>query len=130
MFNRQTQKQKIFSLAWDNARHAANFHGGEPREYFAESLKLAYRGVKLANVKPRSEVFTLDLVSAVLCGILAIAIILFSIWIGHPAAILSALVGAAIGLVSWSDFEAHLQEIAENKRINKNTNFNRLVIDF
>ncbi|ATI19493.1 hypothetical protein KF6_085 [Vibrio phage vB_VpaS_KF6] len=130
MFKRKTQKQKIFSLAWANARHAARFHGGKPCEYFAESLKLAYRGISLEKIQPRPVLFTPDLFSALFTGLTAIALILFSIWIGHPVAIISALIGIAIGASSFSDFELHLQEIRENKRINAHTNFNRLITKF
>ncbi|AFV81328.1 hypothetical protein F862_gp096 [Vibrio phage vB_VpaS_MAR10] len=130
MFNRKTQKQKIFSLAWDNARHAASFHGGKPCEYFAESLKLAYRGISLEPVRPHSQKVTPDLISAVISTVIAVAIILFSVWVAHPVAIISAVVGIAIGAAGYSDFELHFQAIAENKRINANTNFNRLITKF
>lgn len=58
-------------LAHKNAKYGANKFGGKPFEYFAESLKLAHKGIDLqaeANSKlNKSIAFCLGVIGLVSC---------------------------------------------------------------
>ncbi|WP_105980142.1 hypothetical protein [Staphylococcus simulans] len=42
-------KSQIFKNAWAIAKHGKKKFGGKVKEYFAEALKMAYKGIVLAN---------------------------------------------------------------------------------
>ncbi len=44
-------KSQIFKNAWAIAKHGANKFGGSSKEYFAEALKMAYKGLALKDAE-------------------------------------------------------------------------------
>lgn len=54
-------KQQLFQTAWTIAKEGAAKFGGSSKEYFAESLKLAYKLQGGITVTKKHKTFTLEL---------------------------------------------------------------------
>ena len=131
MLKRKSQKQKVFALAWKNARLAANFHGGKPQEYFGECLKLAYRGIELDMPQPAQTTFTPSLFWAVVLFLATAVCIIGAAGNIDPVNMIGLLFIACVtGFFSWVHWTAHTDASQEAQRHNQRQHFNRLVMKF
>lgn len=119
----------VFTLAWQNAKTAARIHGGKPSEYFAESLKLAHRGITVTARAPHQSASFSQVGYALMLAVIGLLFFFATLAADHPAAWISiglwAIGCGAISLFLLWDYWTDRRD--DKKRFKHFNQFNLLV---